>query len=76
MAAPDDLGAAVEGLVGSIVSKPRAPVAMGKAFFYRQLEAGTEPAYKGAASTMAYNMMQATALEGVQAFVDKRAPQW
>ncbi|MEO8059204.1 MAG: enoyl-CoA hydratase [Burkholderiales bacterium] len=76
VAAPEELGAAVETLVASIVAKPRVAVAMGKALFYRQLETGIEQAYEDAGNTMACNMMEETALEGVQAFIDKRPPQW
>jgi enoyl-CoA hydratase/carnithine racemase len=76
VAAPDELDAAVEALVASIVAKPRVAVAMGKALFYRQLETGIEAAYEDAGNTMACNMMEGAALEGVQAFIDKRAPKW
>lgn len=76
VAAPEELDAAVEALVASIVAKPRVAVAMGKALFYRQLETGIEKAYEDAGQTMACNMMEDTALEGVQAFIDKRPPQW
>ncbi|HEY6513976.1 MAG TPA: enoyl-CoA hydratase [Burkholderiaceae bacterium] len=62
----------VEALVSGIVAKPRAAIAMGKALFYRQLEAGIADAYADAGQTMARNMMQACALEGVQDFIDKR----
>ena len=72
----DRLDAEVEALAASIVAKPRAAVAMGKALFYRQLEAGITGAYEDAGQTMACNMMDKSALEGVQAFIDKRAPQW
>jgi enoyl-CoA hydratase/carnithine racemase len=50
--------------------------AMGKALFYRQVESGTAAAYEDAGRTMACNMMNASALEGVQAFIDKRPPSW
>ena len=76
VAAPEELDAAVEALVASIVAKPRVAVAMGKTLFYRQLETGIEQAYEDAGNTMACNMMEETALEGVQAFIDKRPPQW
>jgi len=76
VAAPDELDAAVETLVASIVAKPRVAVAMGKALFYRQLETGIAEAYQDAGNTMACNMMEDAALEGVQAFIDKRAPRW
>ncbi|MDE2628399.1 MAG: enoyl-CoA hydratase [Burkholderiales bacterium] len=72
----EQLDAEVESLVASIVAKPRAAIAMGKQLFYRQLETGIEAAYEDAVQTMACNMMDASALEGVQAFIDKRAPDW
>ena len=74
--AADALDAEVEALAASIVAKPRVAIAMGKALFYRQLETGIENAYKDASQTMACNMMDAAALEGVQAFIDKRSPNW
>ena len=70
------LDAEVEALVASIVAKPRPAVALGKALFYRQIESGIEAAYADAAQTMAVNMMDETALEGVQAFIAKRPPTW
>jgi enoyl-CoA hydratase/carnithine racemase len=70
------LDAAVEALVARIVGKPRVALAMGKALFYRQIEAGIEAAYGDAGKTMACNMMDGTALEGVQAFIEKRPPRW
>jgi enoyl-CoA hydratase/carnithine racemase len=76
VAAPDRLDAEIESLVASIVAKPRVAIAMGKQLFYRQLETGIEAAYEDAAQTMACNMMDGSALEGVQAFIDKRAPDW
>ena len=72
----DELEAEVEKLVASIVAKPRVAIALGKQLFYRQLELGTERAYDEAGRTMACNMMDDAALEGVQAFIDKRKPRW
>ena len=76
VAAPEQLDAEVESLVASIVAKPRVAVALGKQLFYRQLETGIEAAYDDAAQTMACNMMDASALDGVQAFIEKRPPDW
>jgi enoyl-CoA hydratase/carnithine racemase len=70
------LDAEVERLISSIVAKPRVALAMGKALFYRQLEKGIEAAYTDAQQTMACNMMDACALDGVQAFIDQRTPDW
>ena len=49
---------------------------MGKALFYRQIQVGIESAYEDAGATMARNMMDPSALEGVQAFIEKRPPSW
>ncbi|ALI25460.1 Enoyl-CoA hydratase [Mycolicibacterium fortuitum] len=66
----------IEALVSSIVAKPRVAVAMGKALFYRQIDVDIESGYADAGTTMACNMMDPAALEGVQAFIDKRPPAW
>jgi enoyl-CoA hydratase/carnithine racemase len=76
VAAPEALDDEVEGLVARIVAKPGVAVAMGKALFYRQIEVGIESAYEDAGATMACNMMDPCALEGVQAFIEKRQPSW
>lgn len=76
VAEPAELDAEVERLVARIVAKPKVALALGKQLFYRQLETGIEAAYDDAGRTMACNMMDAAALEGVQAFIDKRPPNW
>jgi enoyl-CoA hydratase/carnithine racemase len=73
---PEYLDAEVDKLVTAIIAKPRVAVAMGKEFFYRQIELDIAPAYEAAAQSMACNMMDEAALEGVQAFIDKRIPRW
>jgi enoyl-CoA hydratase/carnithine racemase len=71
-----ELDAAVTALAERIAAKPRVAIAMGKELFYRQLEMGIEGAYQLAGQTMACNMMEPPTLEGVQAFIDKRKPNW
>jgi enoyl-CoA hydratase/carnithine racemase len=73
---PEHLDAEVEKLVAAIIAKPRVAVAIGKEFFYRQIELGIAQAFEAAARIMACNMMDEAALEGVQAFIDKRPPRW
>jgi len=73
---PEALDEATEALVQQIIQKPRVALQMGKALFYRQLEKTMGEAYSDAATTMACNMMDDSALEGVQAFIDKRPPNW
>jgi enoyl-CoA hydratase/carnithine racemase len=76
VAEPERLDAEIDALVHGIVDKPRAAVAIGKQQFYRQVEASVEDAYAIAGQAMACNMMDEAALEGVQAFIDKRSPAW
>jgi enoyl-CoA hydratase/carnithine racemase len=74
--APEQLDAEIERLLAAIVAKPRIALAMGKELFHRQQEMGLEAAYQLAAQTMAANMMEGCALEGVTAFTEKRKPNW
>ncbi len=74
--AVDQLDNTVEQLVERILAKPRQAIALGKQLFYRQLEAPMAQAYEDAGQTMACNMMDECALEGVQAFIEKRPPNW
>lgn len=72
----DLLDAEIGKLCSSILAKPAVAVAMGKQLFYKQLEMGLDAAYQLAGQTMACNMMDPAALEGVQAFIEKRTPNW
>jgi enoyl-CoA hydratase/carnithine racemase len=74
--APGDVDACIGRLAASILAKPRVALAMGKELFYRQREMGIAAAYQLAAQTMAANMMDGCALEGVTAFTEKRKPNW
>lgn len=70
------LDAELEKLVATILIKPKEAIAMGKALFYKQRETNIEAAYQLAGQSMACNMNHPVAQEGVQAFIDKRKPQW
>jgi enoyl-CoA hydratase/carnithine racemase len=74
--AADALDFEIGALVARIAAKPREAIAIGKAQFYRQVEAGVAQAYAIAGDAMACNMMEPSALEGVQAFIEKRPPRW
>ncbi|MBL8488736.1 MAG: enoyl-CoA hydratase [Rhodocyclaceae bacterium] len=63
-------------LTASILAKSPIAVAMGKQMFYRQLEMGLEGAYQLASETMACNMMTEDAANGIDAFMEKRKPEW
>ncbi len=66
----------LEALLTQILAKPASAIAMGKAQFYRQIEMGLGGAYQLAAQTMVCNFHDGDTLEGVQAFLEKRAPTW
>ena len=72
----DQLDAEVDRLVLSIVAKPQVAIAMGKGMFYKQLDMGIEAAYQLAGQTMACNMIDDVAQEGIDAFMNKRPPSW
>lgn len=71
-----ELDATIDALCAKITEKPAVAVKLGKQMFYKQLEQGVAGAYQLAGETMACNMMDEAALEGFQAFVEKRAPSW
>ncbi len=70
----DALDAEIERLAQAIIGKSAVAVKMGKEMYYRQLEMGLVEAYDYAAEVMACNMMTADAGEGIDAFMQKRAP--
>jgi len=71
-----DLDAAVARLTSSIARKSPVPLTMGKALFYRQIGLPLSAAYDDAGRTMAANMMTEDAVEGIDAFIEKRDPEW
>jgi enoyl-CoA hydratase/carnithine racemase len=73
---PDRLDAEVAALAAAIVRKSAVAVATGKRMFYKQIELGMKEAYDYAAEVMACNMMAEDAGEGIDAFMQKRPPQW
>lgn len=72
----DALDADVAALAKRICDKPAAAVRMGKTLFYRQLETGIEAAYQMAGQAIACNAIDPVAQEGMQAFIEKRTPNW
>lgn len=68
----EQLDAEVKKLIDSICAKSADAIAMGKQFFYRQIEMGLAGAYQLAAETMACNMMTEDAVAGIDGFMNKR----
>ncbi|PRY71130.1 enoyl-CoA hydratase [Halomonas ventosae] len=72
-AALDDM---LDALTASICAKSAVAVRTGKAMFHRQLAMPLDEAYAFAGEVMARNMMAEDAGEGIDAFIEKRPPQW
>lgn len=76
-AVPDDrLDDEVASLAASIAAKSRSVLALGKRAFYAQAERGLADAYALGGETMACNMLDPDAAEGIDAFLGKRPPAW
>jgi enoyl-CoA hydratase/carnithine racemase len=71
-----ELRAAVDVLARKIAAKSAFTVAIGKEAFYHQAEVDLAAAYRYAAEVMTTNMLAADAEEGIDAFLEKRAPVW
>ena len=74
--ADDELENETMQLAAQIAAKPPRVMQLGKRNFYRQLEHQLGAAYAGASGAMAGNMMLDETREGIDAFLEKRAPNW
>ncbi|MBL8791877.1 MAG: enoyl-CoA hydratase [Rhizobiales bacterium] len=72
----NDLTAHVAALAQRIASKSQAAVAYGKRSFLEQQHLPLEDAYALTAGIMTRNMLDGAACEGLDAFINKRQPQW
>lgn len=72
----DELGAETEKLAQTIAGKLGAAVKIGKRAFYEQANMDLAKAYDHTAAVMVENMLWRDTEEGVQAFIEKRKPDW
>lgn len=72
----DRLDVEIYRLAKAIRDKSPLAIRTGKAMFYRQLEMGAADAYAYAAGVMAGNMLAEDAAEGIDAFLQRRPPEW
>jgi len=70
------LDAAVKEFTDVIVARSPAVVALGKKTFYEQIDRGMAGAYETAGESMACNLLEPDAAEGIDAFLGKRIPSW
>ncbi|XDZ65885.1 enoyl-CoA hydratase [Alphaproteobacteria bacterium LSUCC0684] len=72
----EELDDTVMELALSIAGKSAATLRIGKEAFYRQAEMPLEEAYRYTARVMVENMLERDAEEGINAFIEKRVPNW
>lgn len=74
--APEDLESETRALAEKIAGKSSRSIRLGKDMFYKQLPMELADAYTYASERMACNMDTHDAREGIDAFIEKRAPEW
>ncbi len=74
--APEALEDETLELANQVASKLGSAVKIGKEAFYAQLEMPLEAAYRYTRDVMVTNMARDDTAEGVQAFLEKRTPDW
>ena len=72
----EELAAETRAMAQTIAGKLTAAVRIGKRAFYEQLEMTCEAAYAYTSRVIAENMLRADTAEGIQAFLEKRPPEW
>ncbi len=71
-----DLESATHALAAKIAAKSAHSIRLGKDMFYKQLPMELADAYAYASERMACNMDSHDAREGIDAFLQKRKPEW
>lgn len=66
----------IAGLTETIKGKSPITIAIGKEAFYRQLDMDLPEAYAYVSEVMTRNMLTRDAGEGIDAFLEKRPPEW
>lgn len=72
----DALEAETLTLAETVAAKLGSAVRVGKRAFYEQLEMGLDDAYAHTGAVMVENMLDRDTDEGINAFLDKRRPDW
>ncbi len=71
-----ELDKEVNKIANKITSKSTQSISIGKEAFYRQLEMSITDAYDYTSEVMTINMKKSDAKEGINAFIEKRKPNW
>jgi enoyl-CoA hydratase/carnithine racemase len=71
-----ELDAAVAHFTSRILARSAAVIALGKRAFYRQIDETLGAAYDSTSEVMRCNLALPDSAEGIDAFLEKRAPHW
>jgi enoyl-CoA hydratase/carnithine racemase len=74
--AQNELTSHVQSIAQRIASKSAHAISLGKKLYQKQSALPLPEAYAASAVVMVQNMLEASAIEGIGAFVEKRKPQW
>jgi enoyl-CoA hydratase/carnithine racemase len=74
--ADHELDKATGELAENLAGKSQYALRLGKASFQRQLNQPLDAAYRSASNDLVCNLMSADGVEGVDAFFEKREPNW
>ncbi|CAG9788760.1 unnamed protein product [Diatraea saccharalis] len=72
----EQLDQEVEKIIDKIKLKSRSVIALGKQFFYKQIELGLLEAYQVGEDVMVHNIQSNDGQEGIKSFVEKRKAEW
>lgn len=72
----EDLAQASRDLATTVASKLATAVRIGKRAFYEQIQMPLDRAYAYTGEVMTTNMLERDTSEGIQAFIEKRKPDW
>jgi enoyl-CoA hydratase/carnithine racemase len=72
----ETLAETAEGFADKAAMRSRTVIALGKQAFYKQVELSIEQAYKVMGETIVDNLMMPDAACGMEAFIEKKKPEW
>ena len=74
--APEEVNSEARDIARIIAGKSQLTIKYGKAAFYQQIDMNLEEAYAHTCNVMVQNMLANDAEEGINAFIEKRKPEW
>ncbi len=72
----NELSAETLALAEKIASKSRYAIRLGKQSYYKQINESLDIAYRSASADLVNNLLADDGIEGVNAFIEKRKPEW